>query len=84
MMFCKAIMWNTPPPPCPYKRVCGGIKDEAVAFGEKTRGKTSTNENILKKLRDKLSRVPLCIGFRGRNFRELGLSYFSRDKLSRI
>ena len=49
-MFCKAIMGNTPPPPCPYKRVCGGIKDEAIAFGEKTHGKTFTNENIKKQI----------------------------------
>ena len=34
------------------------------------------------KLRDKLSRMLVCIGFRGRNFRECGLSHFSRDKLS--
>ena len=39
---------------------------------------------LSKILWDKLSRMPVCIGLRWRNFSEYGLSHFSWGKLSRM
>ena len=46
-MFCKAIMGNTPTTLLVHISafVCG-IKYETIAFGEKTHGKTFTNETF--------------------------------------